>query len=107
MIKGLVFLGDRRAEVREFPEERPGPGEVLLKMRASGMRGSDLNNYRADASQFRSTSKRVGHEPCGEVVELGGFEPPTSSLRTKWSPNLATAQTEIETQRYCRQRFLI
>lgn len=70
-MKGVVFRGDRVAEVREFPEEEPGPGHVLLRMRASGICGSDLHNYRAPASEIRNPDNRVGHEPCGEVVAVG------------------------------------
>lgn len=75
-MKGVVCLGDRAVEVREFPDEKPGVGEVLLKMRASGMCGSDLKNYRRESSELNqlptaSTVNRMGHEPCGEVVELG------------------------------------
>ncbi|MBI4306085.1 MAG: zinc-binding dehydrogenase [Chloroflexi bacterium] len=70
-MKGLVFLGDRRAEVRDFPEETPGQGEVLLRMRASGMCGSDLHKYRGPAAETSFPDNRIGHEPCGEVVALG------------------------------------
>lgn len=44
---GLVFLGERRVEVREFADPEPGPGEVVLAIRASGLCGSDLHRYRA------------------------------------------------------------
>ena len=47
---GVVFLGDRELELREFPDPRPGPGEVVLAMKASGMCGSDLHPYRASRS---------------------------------------------------------
>jgi threonine dehydrogenase-like Zn-dependent dehydrogenase len=32
-MKGVIFPGDRRAEVREFPKPEPGPGEVVVKMK--------------------------------------------------------------------------
>ena len=32
---GVVFLGDRRLELREFPVPEPGPGQVLVRMKAS------------------------------------------------------------------------
>lgn len=70
-MKGVVFRGDRVAEVRDFPDEEPGPDHVLLRMRASGICGSDLHNYRAPASEIRFPDNRVGHEPCGEVVAVG------------------------------------
>ena len=34
---GIVFLGGRRLELREFDDPRPGPGEVVVRMKASGM----------------------------------------------------------------------
>jgi len=41
-MRGIVFLGERQLELREFPDPTPGPGEVVLQMKASGMCGSDL-----------------------------------------------------------------
>ena len=50
-MKGVVFLGDRKLELRDFPDPTPGPREVVLEIKASGMCGSDLHNYRAPAMQ--------------------------------------------------------
>ena len=30
-MRGVVFLGDRQLELREFPDPTPGPGEVVLE----------------------------------------------------------------------------
>jgi threonine dehydrogenase-like Zn-dependent dehydrogenase len=65
-MRGLVFLGDRNVELREFADPRPGAGEVVVAMRASGMCGSDLRPYHAGQSTFVT-----GHEPCGVVAERG------------------------------------
>src|SRR6267378_182176 len=46
-MRGVVFLGGRKLELREFPDPTPGPGEVVVAMKASGMCGSDLHPYRA------------------------------------------------------------
>ena len=46
-MRGAVFLGNRKIEIRKFPDPAPGPGEVVIRMRASGMCGSDLHVYRA------------------------------------------------------------
>lgn len=46
-MKGVVFPGDRRIEVMNFPDPSPGPDEVVLEIKASGMCGSDLHIYRA------------------------------------------------------------
>ena len=69
-MRGARFLGDRKAEVTDFPDVEPGSQEVLIKVRASGMCGSDLHTYRASSSEV-NTDHRPGHEPCGEVVALG------------------------------------
>ena len=33
-MQGAVFFGDRKAGLREFPEPEPGPGEVVVAVRA-------------------------------------------------------------------------
>src|SRR4051812_49862419 len=66
---GVVFTGDRALEIASFPDPTPGPGEVVLEMKASGMCGSDLHQYRRPKSQ--ATGTIAGHEPCGVVVAVG------------------------------------
>jgi threonine dehydrogenase-like Zn-dependent dehydrogenase len=71
-MRGVVFLGEREIEIRDFPDPAPGPGEVIVEMKASGMCGSDLRPYRAPRE--RRTPDRLvvaGHEPCGVVVARG------------------------------------
>ena len=46
-MKGVVFVGDRKLELRDFPDPTPGPRDVVLEIKASGMCGSDLHVYRA------------------------------------------------------------
>src|SRR4029077_17115205 len=78
-MKGVVFLVDRKLELRDFPDPAPGPRDVVLEIKASGMCGSDLHVYRApfkpgDASSgFKRGAEPViaGHEPCGVVVAVG------------------------------------
>ena len=71
-MQGLVFLGDRRVELREFPDPNPGPGQVVVRMRAAGVCGSDLKPYRSSAEELgERTSVICGHEPCGVVEEVG------------------------------------
>ncbi len=76
---GVVFLGDRELALQEFPDPTPGPGEVVVKIRASGMCGSDLHTYRAPRGGAAgglglggdSSTVIAGHEPCGVVVARG------------------------------------
>ena len=76
-MRGVVFPGDRKIEYREFPDPAPGPGEVVLEIKASGMCGSDLKFYRAVGGPaslgFKAGSGPTiaGHEPCGVVIAVG------------------------------------
>jgi len=78
-MRGAVFLGNRKVELRTFPDPAPGPGEVVIEMKASGMCGSDLKFYRsppgaAQAALGLGNSSEPfigGHEPCGVVVARG------------------------------------
>jgi threonine dehydrogenase-like Zn-dependent dehydrogenase len=76
-MKGVVFQGDRKLQILDFPDPTPGPGEVVLEIKASGMCGSDLKFYRAvgGASSLGLGGKGgpniAGHEPCGVVVAVG------------------------------------
>ena len=67
-MRGLVFKGNRRVALEEFSDPIPGPGEVVVAMRASGICGSDLNLYRRSSFDRRVV---CGHEPCGVVAERG------------------------------------
>jgi threonine dehydrogenase-like Zn-dependent dehydrogenase len=78
-MRGIVFLGERQLELRQFADPTPGPEEVVLQMKASGMCGSDLKFYRAPkggaagALGLGGTGEPViaGHEPCGVVAAVG------------------------------------
>ena len=72
-MKGVVFVGDRQIDIREVPKPTPGPGEVVLAMKASGLCGSDLRPYRLPRAQRGNPSALTvgGHEPCGIVAEVG------------------------------------
>jgi threonine dehydrogenase-like Zn-dependent dehydrogenase len=73
-MQGVVFLGDRQVEVREFPRPRPGPGEVLVQMKRAAICGSDLHAYRRPAAHFAGLPAYIpGHEPAGVVAEVGPF----------------------------------
>ncbi|MEB3372347.1 zinc-dependent alcohol dehydrogenase family protein [Saccharopolyspora mangrovi] len=81
-MKGAVFLGDRKVELREFPDPEPGPGEVIVQTRASGMCGSDLHVYRHQPGGPATQGDRiVGHEPAGVVCQVGqGVTPDVASV---------------------------
>ena len=54
-MRGVVFTGGRELELMEFPDPTPGPDEVVVEMKASGMCGSDLHQYRRPKGGQRAT----------------------------------------------------
>lgn len=66
-MRGVTFPGNRRAELCEFPDPHAGPGEAILRIRASGLCGTDLHRYHDP----EPTPMITGHEPCGVIEELG------------------------------------
>src|SRR6202012_5275159 len=78
-MRGVVFTGGRDLEMIEFPDPRPGPDEVVVEMKASGMCGSDLHQYRRPKTQAGNATGLppnpnptiAGHEPCGVVAAIG------------------------------------
>lgn len=86
-MKAVVFHGDRQLELMDFPDPTPGPGEVVVEIKASGMCGSDLKFYRAvgGASSLGLGDLDgpiiAGHEPCGIVAEVGeGVDPALAKI---------------------------
>jgi len=78
---GAYLPGGRRVELRRVPVPTPGRGQVLLRVRASTICGSDLRAiYREHLGHGPEAYRDVvaGHEPAGEVVEVG---PDAGSLR--------------------------
>ncbi|WP_346274315.1 alcohol dehydrogenase catalytic domain-containing protein, partial [Pseudonocardia sp.] len=59
--------------LEERPVPEPGPGEVLVRVTAVGVCGSDVHYYEhGRIGEFVVESPLVlGHEPAGEVVGLG------------------------------------
>ena len=72
-MQGMFFLGDKQVALRDVPAPSGPTGrQVVLKMRAAGLCGSDLRPYRSTLEGLGPRAGVIGgHEPCGEVVELG------------------------------------
>ena len=71
-MQGMLFLGDKRVGLRDFPDPKPASGQVVVKMKATGLCGSDLRPYRSTFDGLGPRANVIGgHEPCGEVAELG------------------------------------
>lgn len=63
------YAETRPLEITELELDPPGPGELLIRVRAAGLCHSDLSVI--DGSRPRVMPMALGHEAAGEVVELG------------------------------------
>jgi len=73
-MQGAVLPGDSTTQLHEYRVPEPGYGEVLLKMKASTICGSDIRCiYHEHLGKGPEGYQGViaGHEPCGQVVKAG------------------------------------
>ncbi|KAF3996441.1 zinc-dependent alcohol dehydrogenase family protein [Glaciimonas immobilis] len=63
------FAQSQPLKIEELDLDPPGPGEVLVKMRAAGLCHSDLSVI--TGVRPRPVPMAMGHEASGEVVEVG------------------------------------
>jgi L-iditol 2-dehydrogenase len=69
-MKSLLLREYGRLEIAEMPRPVPGPGEVLVRVAACGICGSDVHGY--DGSSGRRIPPLVmGHEAAGTVAAVG------------------------------------
>lgn len=80
-MKALALTAPHKLEVREIPKPAPQPNEVLLRVGAVGLCGTDFHIYEGHANyRYDKTGRLVppeeeplilGHEFCGIVEEVG------------------------------------
>src|SRR5215475_13123360 len=69
-MKALLLKEYKHLELADLPEPKPGPGEVLIRVAACGICGSDVHGY--DGSSGRRIPPIImGHEAAGNVVQVG------------------------------------
>jgi len=75
-MRAIVFLGQEDIEIQECPDPIPGEGEVLIRVEACGICGSDLHAYKTG---MYAPGLVIGHEFGGVVAAVGvgvvGFKP--------------------------------
>ena len=85
----VVEIG--RVEIQERPLPEPGEGEVLLRIRAVGICGSDKHYFSGRRAYEDSTAFPwvLGHEFAGDVVAIGaGVDTPLVGTRVTCDPDL-------------------
>ena len=62
-----MYYNNRDVRLEELPVPKIGPGELLIRTRASGICGSDLMEW----YRIKKAPLVLGHEITGEVTEVG------------------------------------
>jgi L-iditol 2-dehydrogenase len=62
-----TYYNNRDVRLGEIPTPKIGPGEVLVKVVASGICGSDVMEW----YRIKKAPRVLGHEITGEIVEVG------------------------------------
>ena len=70
-MRGFTFQGPGRAELTELPDPEPGPGEILLKVEANTVCGTDLRIMRGEKTKGVRPGVVLGHEASGTIAALG------------------------------------
>jgi len=92
----LYKIGDIRVE--DVPRPSPGAGEVLVRVEAVGICGSDVHYYAHGkiGSAIVTDPLVLGHEPAGTVVELGeGVSSPVPGTRVAVEPGWPCGDCEF------------
>jgi threonine 3-dehydrogenase len=73
VVKTKAAPGPSATEIRDVPVPTPGQAEVLIKVLATAVCGSDKHIYQGDPSMAGMVQppRIYGHEFCGEIVEFG------------------------------------
>ena len=79
-VRAAVTEQPGRIRVHEFPLPEPEPGAVVMKLRYSGICGTDKHTFRGESKQYAGTPHErdltypliCGHENVGEVAAIGG-----------------------------------
>lgn len=62
-----MYYNNRDVRLEEMPMPQIGPGELLVKVMASGICGSDVMEW----YRIKKAPRVLGHEIAGEIVEVG------------------------------------
>lgn len=75
-MKAAVFYGVRDIRIEEIEIPKLRDGDILIRVKACGICGTDLHSYKlglfTQFSRAYGSFRVMGHEFSGEVVEVGG-----------------------------------
>ena len=98
-MKAAVVYGANDIRIAEVPTPRPGPGEVLVKVKASGVCATDVKIL-GGSGLPKALPTILGHEVAGQIEALGeGVSGPEPGRRVAVYPIAACGECF-----FCRRR---
>jgi len=79
-MRALVFKKPWELVVEDVDDPRPAPGEVLIRVAATGICGSDIHGFSGENGR-RHPGQVMGHETVGVIEEVGAGVDPALGLR--------------------------
>ena len=67
-MKAAIVKSNSNIEIKNIENQSVGSGDILVKMRACGICGSDVEKV---FGKYGQPSMRLGHEPAGTIAEVG------------------------------------
>ena len=109
-MRALVYRGPHDIAVEDRPDPEPGPDEVLLRITATGICGSDLHGYTGENGR-RHPGQVMGHETVGRIAAVGpgvtGLEPGRLATVNPVVGCGECAQCAAGTEQLCPRRKVI
>lgn len=106
-MQALIYQGPHHMTLAEIDRPTPGPGEVLIAIRAVGICGSDIHGY-AGTSGRRTPGMVMGHEFAGVVTAQGpGVSSPAVGTRVAVNPLMTCGECvdcQAGHEQLCRTR---
>jgi len=93
-MKALVFTAVGKVEMRDLPEPTPATGEVLVRVAATGICGSDVHGFLGRSAR-RKPGLVLGHETAGVVHSIGdGVDRALLKTRVSVNPLISCQRCE-------------
>lgn len=67
-MKALIYDAVETLVYRDIPDPKPGPGQSLIRVEASGICGSDMHAFLGH-DERRPAPLILGHEAAGTVID--------------------------------------
>ncbi|MDL2220188.1 alcohol dehydrogenase catalytic domain-containing protein [Eubacteriales bacterium OttesenSCG-928-N14] len=70
-MKAAMYYGPKDVRIEDIPMPEPGPGEILMKIKAATTCGTDVKTYMRGYAKDTGEPRIFGHEAAGIVEAVG------------------------------------